>query len=329
VVVKNFLVEAGSTYTLSIVGTNGRVAASAIARKRTVPAVQIGNLSTSATTVYYLDGDSNVRFLRPDRSTGLATHITLGSKQAAAFAVSPDDLRIAVSILDYRHYPVGTRLYVEDLHGGANHVELFDSPTVMEWPVGWHAGRLVMALGINEPPQQTFDGFATAFGYHVVNAQDGTRLLSFCTGKDSYVPVSAGGAVCNDLQTGSVTSWDGRAHPLPLARKPDATSGNCLLIGPVSPAGVIATNVASVAQGGCGGGSGIFLVTAAGGIGARPVTTHAAPGGWIDATHLVVNSSSYTTNSSFPVLSVVNVTTGASASIQAKGYFVAVLPGTL
>jgi hypothetical protein len=140
VVVKNFLVETGSTYTLSIVAPDGHVAASTTARKRTVPYVQVGNLSTSATTVYYLDGDADVRFLRPDRSTGLATHITLGSKQAAAFAVSPDNLRIAVSVLDYTRYPVSTRLYVEDLHGGTNHVQLFYSSNVMEWPIGWHAG---------------------------------------------------------------------------------------------------------------------------------------------------------------------------------------------
>ncbi|HXC76086.1 MAG TPA: hypothetical protein VNU19_03455 [Candidatus Acidoferrum sp.] len=46
--VKNFLVGSGTTYTLSIVDTSGRVA-STTARKRSD-----GNLSTSATTVYHL-----------------------------------------------------------------------------------------------------------------------------------------------------------------------------------------------------------------------------------------------------------------------------------
>ena len=257
------------------------------------------------------------------------THITLGAKQAAAFAVSPDDLRIAVSVLDYTRYPVSTRLYVEDLHGGGNHIQLFFSSNVMEWPVGWHAGRLVMALGINSPPQNSFDGFEPAFGYHIVNAQTGARLLSLCTGNESYVPESSGGAVCIDLQNGSVASWVGGTRALPFARKPDGTSGNCSLIGPLSPAGVIATGVVSSSQGGCGGGPGIFLVTAAGGIGTRPVATKAAPTGWIDATRLVVDSSGYTTNSSTPVLSIVNVNTGASARIQAAGSFVGVLPGGL
>jgi hypothetical protein len=330
VIVKDFLVNGGPTYTLSIVSSSGRVAASTTARKRTVPFVQIGNLSTSSTTVYYLDGDSDVRFLRPDHSTGLATHITLSAKEAAAFAVSPDDSRIAVSVLDYRHYPVGTRLYVEDLHGGGNHIELFSSPTVMEWPVGWHAGRLVLALGINEPPQNVFDGFATPFGFHVADAKTGDRLLSVCTGKESYVPASAGGAVCIDYQAGSAATWDGKTRKLPLARKPDANSGNCSLVGPISPTGVVASAIASGSQGGCGsGGPAIYLVSALNVVGARPVIAKALPVGWTDAAHLVVDSSLYTTRSSTPVLSIVNVSTGVSAGIKAAGYLVAVLPGTL
>ena len=329
VVVKNFLVDPGPTYTLSIVAADGHVAASTTAHRRTVPNVQVGNLSTSATTLYYLDGDSDVRFLRPDHSTGLVTHITLGSKQAAAFSVSPDDLRIAVSVLDYTRYPVSTRLYVEDLQGGTNHIQLFYSSSVMEWPVGWHAGRLVMALGIDSPPQNLIDGFAPATGYHIVDAQTGARLLSLCTNKVAYQPESSAGAVCIDLQAGSTTSWDGRSRALPFARKPDPTSGVCSLIGPLSPTGVIASNIISSSQGGCGGGPGIFLVSPSGVIGTRPVTFNTNPDGWIDSAHLVVDSSAYTTNSSTPVLSIVNTNTGASARVQAAGSLVAVLPGTL
>src|ERR1700730_7420851 len=55
VVIKDFLIDGGPNYTLSIVSSNGHLAAKTTARKRTTPYVQIGNLSTSATTVYYLD----------------------------------------------------------------------------------------------------------------------------------------------------------------------------------------------------------------------------------------------------------------------------------
>jgi hypothetical protein len=328
VVVNNFLTDGGSTYTVSIVAADGHLAASATARKRSVPRVQVSNLSTSATTVYYLDGDSDVRYLRPDGSSGLATHIVLTAKHAAAFAVSPDDRRIAVSVLDFTRYPVGTRLYVENLSGSGNHIELFSSPNVMEYPVGWHAGRLVMALGLNVQPQNYFDGFAQAYGYHVADAQSGTQLLSLCAGVDAYRPESRAGAECLRSPNASVASWDGGIRAIPLARKPDATSGACSLVGPLSPIGVIATNVVSSSQGGCGGGPGIFLLDAFGGIGTRPVASNAVPVGWIDATHLVVDASLYT-RSSTPALSIVETLIGVSARVQVPGFFAAPLPGGL
>jgi hypothetical protein len=328
VVVNNFLTDGALTYTLSIVAADGHVAAGTTARKRTVPRVQVGNLSTSATTVYYLDGDSDVRYLRPDGSGGLATHIVLPARHVAAFAVSPDDHRIAVSVLDFTRYPVGTRLYVEDLNGGGNHIELFSSTNVMEYPVGWHAGHLVIALGLNVQPQNYFDGFAQAHGYHVADAQSGKQLLSLCSGADTYRPESPAGAECITFRSAAVVAWAGGARALPLARKPDATSGVCPLMGPLSPTGVVASDIVSSSQGGCGGGPGIFLVTALGGVSTQPVTSNVVPVGWVDATHLIVDASLYT-GSSTAALSIFDITSKASARIQAPGFFAAVLPGTL
>jgi hypothetical protein len=135
--------------------------------------------------------------------------------------------------------------------------------------------------------------------------------------------------MCIDLQAGSVTSWDGQAYALPMARKPNATSGNCSLIGPLSPAGVVATNIVSSSQGGCGGSPNIYLVAHPGGISSKPVISNARPQGWIDATHLVVDVDFSITNSSIGGMSILNVTTRALARIEASGYFVAVLPGGL
>jgi hypothetical protein len=325
VIVKDFL-TGGATYTLSIVATDGHVAASATAHTRTVQYVQIGNLSTSATTVYYLDGDSVVRFLRPDRSTGIATHITLGSKQAAAFSVSPDDTRIAVSVLNYSRYPVSTRLYVEDLHGGANHIELFSSPNVMEWPVGWHSGHLVLALGIDAPPQNYWDGFAEAEGYHVVNAASGARLLSLCAGSYSIGLESRAGAVCEILPKVVVVSWTGSTRALPNAARHDSTYGVCPLSGPISPDGVVATTSVSISQGGCTGGPAIFLVTSSGKVDSRTVAKNVQPIGWTDASHLVVEAN---TTAAVPALSIVNIGSGAMSSIKVAGFLGAMLPGGL
>ncbi len=316
-------------YTLSIVAADGHVAASATARNRATLGVQIANLSTSATTVYFLDGDADVRFLHPDGSTGLATHITLDSKQAAAFAVSPDDRRIAVSVLDYTRYPVSTRLYVEDLHGGGNHVELLSSSNLMEWPVGWHSGNLVMALGLNIPPQNSGDWFQGAHGYQIVDAQSGKPLHSLCDGEDSFVPASPVGAVCVNFPTASVTSWDGLTRALPTALKPDATSGTCSLSGPLSPAGVVATDIVSVSLGGCGGGTTVFTVSALGAIDPRAVATKALPVGWTDSDHLVVDAALWTRPQAQQDLSIVDVRTLAVAHVQAAGFFAAALPGGL
>jgi hypothetical protein len=325
---KDFLAEGGATYTLTIVSASGHVAATTTARKRTVPLVQIGNASTSDTTVYYLDGDSDVRFLRPDGATGLATHVVLAANQVAAFSVSPDDRRIAVSVLDYTRYPVGTRLYVEDLQGGGNHVELFSSPTVMEWPVGWHAGHLVMAIGTNVSPQNIYDGFAEAHGYHVADAQTGQRLLSLCDGEYALTPESPAGAVCLTNTTASVVSWDGNSRLLPDAQKPDATSGVCALQGPLSPAGVLATDMASVSQGGCTSGPTVFRVTASGAVDPTAVAHDAAPVAWIDADHLIVDTNAFKAYAT-PAFSIVTISTLAAAPVSLTGFVAGMLPGGL
>jgi hypothetical protein len=319
VVVNNFLTDGGSTYTLSIVAADGHVAAGTTARKRTVPRVQVGNLSTSATTVYYLDGDSEVRYLRPDGSGGLATHIVLPAKHVAAFAVSPDDRRIAVSVLDFTRYPVGTRLYVEDLTGGGNHVELFSSKNVLEWPAGWHNGKLVMALGINAQPQNQYEGFMRGHGYHIADAQTGNRLLSLCDQIDSFVPESPAGTVCVNAPNASVVTWDGASRSTPK-------DGTCAKWGPLSPSGVMANRIVKTADGGCTGGD-LFLVRADGSQDARPVATISTAEGWMDENHLVVVADSPPASS--PAHSIVDVTTGVEVPIRTDGFFAAALPGGL
>jgi hypothetical protein len=325
VIVKDFLVEGGADYTVALVATDGHTVVQATARKRS-HGVQIGNLSTSNTTLYYLDGDSDVHYLRPDGSTGLATHVSLGPNQVAAFAVSPDDLRIAVSVLDFTRYPVGTKLYVEDLSGGGNHVELFSSPTVLEWPAGWHGGRLVVAVGRNAPPQNAYEGFERGSGYHIADAQTGNRLLSLCDGGDSFFPESQAGTVCVKYPNASVVSWDGVVQAVPMA-------GTCALWGPLSPAGVMANRTASTPTGGCTGGDNIYLVEVVQNVGydqnPRVVASHATPEGWIDSNHLVVMSDPPLSGSSVVDTTRDGVNPGKLSPIAAQGFFAAALPGAL
>ena len=304
---KDFLVEGGATSTISIIKPDGTTAASVSARKRSVP-TQIGNISTSASRVYYLDGDADVRYLRPDGSGGLVTQIKLGPHQAAVQAVSPDDRRIAVSILDYTRYPVGTRLYVENLDG-SNHIELFSASSVIEWPVGWHQGELVVALGLNVPPQNAFEGFARGRGYHVVDPDSGHRLRSICEGGDTYDPEVPAGTMCVHYPSVSLVSWDG-------ASTPRGSETNCVPNGPLAPDG------SYVAGRSCDGQHTVVLADQAG---TNKVTTRGErPDGWLDNVHLVL------LGDYAPYAHVLlNVQNGTAVPIAAAGFFAAALPGGL
>jgi hypothetical protein len=304
---KDFLVEGGANSTISIIKPDGTIAASVSARKRSVP-IQIGNISTSATRVYYLDGDSDLRYLSPDGKGGAVTRMKLAAHQAAVFAVSPDDRQIAVSILDFTRYPVGTRLYVENLDG-SGHAELFSSTSVMEWPAGWHRGRLIMALGLNVPPQNAFEGFARGHGYHVVDAATGNRLLSICDGGDSYGVEVPAGTVCSHYPNVSLVTWDGDSRALGSDR-------NC------TPSGPLAPNGSYMAARLCDGSGTVVLFDRNGTE--KIMARRERPDGWLDSGHLVLRGDSA------PYAHVVlNVEDGTVVPIAADGFFAAAVPGGL
>jgi hypothetical protein len=120
------------TYTLSIVGVDGRVVASAQPTSPTsvtcgdsAAAVLPLPISTSDTRAYFLDQQGNVDFLAPNGETGRATHVPSGGGIRSMFAVSPDDQRIDVVEDTFNASGASTVLYVEDLNGGTNHLQIF------------------------------------------------------------------------------------------------------------------------------------------------------------------------------------------------------------
>jgi len=150
-------------------------------------------VSTSNSRAYFLDGDTSVRYLAPAGTTssncgangctfgtnGDVTKVPGGAGVASAFAVSPDDRRIAVSVFNFQSSPGGpvptnVRLYVEDLVGSGNHVELFSSTSSWVWPVRWHDGKLVVAAGSPVKPVEGPYGGVTEF--HLVDPATGNRL---------------------------------------------------------------------------------------------------------------------------------------------------------
>lgn len=212
-----------STYTISLVGRDGLVHATVQAARRIPigadvrPALELPYVSTTLDALYYLDGDATVRMLpmaglKP-RSDPV-TRLQLGAGMEGAFAVSPDDARIAVSVLDYNRTPVHVLLYVEDLKKATRQV-IFESESDYVWPVAWHQGLLVLAHAYGAYVEDALkaapakDDPYWAVSYHVVDPATATRevLLGACTVSG---PLSPAGSGC--IQGGSI-DWAGNTRP--------------------------------------------------------------------------------------------------------------------
>jgi hypothetical protein len=213
---------------VSLVASDGSVVATALVDPAPfLPNAVMSWTSASRTRLYYLNAGSEVRYLAPDGTSGTATRIALGANEQAGFSVSPDDTKVAVAIFSYASPPAqgptigayaGMRLYVEDLQGGGHHVDIFSSPTLAEFPIGWTAGRLVLAVG--EPTccqALTLNPYA-ATSYHVADPGTGNQLASLCdnsTGPGG--PVEPIGVVCFENGPPVYQRWDGTFFNPPTA----------------------------------------------------------------------------------------------------------------
>jgi len=221
-------------YDLALVGTDGKVVARVHAATRAfiqtpgAAATDLPEVSASSSSVYYLDGDSDVRYVSADGSTGHVTTVPGTKTVHAAFAVTPDNRRLAVSLLDYAVSPPALRLYIEDLRGGTNHAEIFSSRNSWVWPLGWHAGKLVLAAAGGPPfsPQGIAWNPYSAPEYHVVDPLDATRLATIGSGdfqrgcQPSGLLTAAGTACYHRTATAggagyfSTLDWDGKLGSL-------------------------------------------------------------------------------------------------------------------
>ena len=151
-----------TSYSIQLVDANAQIVASIQAHTHSPITSSCGAdvaglptaplVSTSAGRVYYLDGDTDVRYLAADGSTGVAATLPGSSQSFAMFAVSPDDARIAVSVFDFRWRPVLARLYVQNLDG-SRQVDLSDESLGYRWPAGWHDGKLLVGSGLTSQLQ--------------------------------------------------------------------------------------------------------------------------------------------------------------------------------
>lgn len=153
-------------------------------------------VSTSTTHVYFLDGDAKLLAVGPDGVVKTARYLPGSPDVHAAFAVSPDDARIAIALIDYSAQPIRETLYVEGLVGGVR-VDITVAAGKYYWPVGWHAGQVILAIGPavsdgSVPPNQY-----GATGYALVDATAGGQPIQ--VGQGDCVPtgsLSPAGTAC-------------------------------------------------------------------------------------------------------------------------------------
>ncbi len=102
------------------------------------------------------------------------------------------------------------KLYVEDLDG-SNHVQLFSSATVAEWPVGWHGSELVIAVSSPQIGGLALDPYPYyAFaGIHVVDASSGVRKASLCSGQAVLGLATPEGILCAAPTETVQSDWAG------------------------------------------------------------------------------------------------------------------------
>jgi hypothetical protein len=304
-----------STYTVSLVFPDGRVAGPVTARLRTVTPPLVGAapaampvFSASDTRLYYLDGDSEVHFLERDGSHRMIARVPGGPRSQAGFAVSPDDRRIAVAAVDYASTPATTRLYVEDVDGGSNHVDLPQPAGTYAWPVGWHGGELVEAVGSAPTQSVASNPYGTFGGYQLVDVASGGRLGALACNPAG--PLTPAGTAC--LVGGT-----------PLAIQDFAGSTRSLAGAPASVVSAAeAPDGAHVAFCCVGGQLQVWDVASGAVITLGPADSPAY--GWIDGRHLLLSD----TPTQHP--RVVDVATGASLPVAAPlGRVVGRVPGGL
>jgi hypothetical protein len=194
-------------------------------------------VSASNDQVYYRDGDTKIRMVVPPASFVDVTTVPGDANSVSFFSVSPDDKRIAVLVEDLSAAAaIKLRMYVEDLHGGGHHADIYTSTITKGkgetslWPMGWHQGRLVLALW----PVCTVEQVSYPSSWHVVDASNATRQAT--VGDASCVPSSwpsPAGAACFEVGAGRVRVYDwtgklGSTAPTQIAATELSPSGRVL-----------------------------------------------------------------------------------------------------
>ncbi len=282
---------------------------------------QLPETSVSATHVYFLDGAADLKSLSPTGAVALLRHLELGPNSNLAFAVSPDDRRIAVAVITYGSeasgVPFSLSLYAEDLAGGGNRTEVFTSSSIVAWPVGWRAGNVVLAIG--QPGVFTAFNPYAAVEYHLVDPASWTRrALVTC----NFGPLVAAGSACWKAATLGRQDWSGATHTFRLDAAGPVSRLQPAYLALSPDGGRVAGAVRAAAAGSYDtelfeDGSESLLVR-----GAQPL-------GWLDQSHLLVAGPTGPAIAAVPGGALTPVTGLAPLSGQGLPSLLGVLPASL
>ena len=279
-------------------------------------------VSASDDQVYFRDGDTKIRMVVPPSSAVDVTTVPGGPATISFFSVSPDDQRIAVLVEDLSgSTAIGIRLYVEDLHGGGHHADIYTTSVpkgkngTTLWPMGWHQGALVLAVvaacafePVGLQPTE----------WHVANASSGARMATI-RGTNCVLSAwpSPAGVGCENTQ-GVTTLYDWTGKVISVTGPGSQDAGSATGISPAGQSIFFST-----------GGVGVPVpTTRIVQLGPGPYATvqgHAACG-WIDEDHLLAPDAVI----QFPAETAGNVQVTANASsIAASGQCAGRFPGGL
>jgi hypothetical protein len=317
------LTEQGSSpiYHLVVISTDGKVHRTASAKVSSIGG-HLPRFSVAGRSVYFLDGDTHLKGLRPDGTVSAVGELPGTASDRVVFAVSPDETKIAMSILRYvspcSTAPGGqpctsTSLRVGALTSVNNLHEIFTGP-VVDYPVGWHQGKIVTAVAKSGSIQNNGEVnpyFADAL--HLVDPANGNRLFSTSPACDRpstiQGPVNSIGLVCQqtsgNLQFFYLHGWDGSTREL-FRQEPGGVPS-------VVPPVVLRPEGENAA--GANAFNHEIELLDAGGIRAGTVAT-GTPAGWFDDNHLLFFQAPCCTDLTRPAVLVIGAGTNAVTPVN-------------
>lgn len=224
-------------------------------------------------------------------------NINAPDNSQVVFAVSPDDRRIAVSVITLARSRMPAAfndiMYIEDIGTAANRVDLYSSTTIGEWPIGWHAGHLI--VGVGSADLFSFQNPYGAIAYDIVDPATGLRLGALDCAQGLLVAAGtacasgwcSSGSTCGGGTLGK-QAWDGTKTAFAIPSGPPPR-----IFMAFANAAELSPDGASIATSAVADQKAFAVETLLFNNGTSSILTQlGSPLGWLDSAHLLVSSPS-------------------------------------